>query len=208
MSYTPEGFFDNVGGSGAPSVALRKIDDYVSGEIVDQYVTEATEFATGEVKKDKKTGKVIEQLVVILQTDLRGWAQVSRVPYKERGNANSGTKDPSEDDGKRALYIEPWTNIHAAVAAAIVAATGQRGPLLNGGRLDVKVTDLRDTGKGNPLKIHAARYTPPAAGGDFFGAQNTDAPQQAAPAAAPPAQAAPPPQSDPWGSPASSRPPF
>jgi hypothetical protein len=205
-------FFDNVGGgSGAPSAKLKDLNDGVIGEIVDQFMTEATEFATGEVKRDKKTNEVIMQLVVILQTDLRNWQGVARVPLKDKDDKQSGPKDPSEDDGKRAVYIEPWTNIHAAVGKAIVEGTGEKGPLRNGGRFGVKVIDLKDTGKGNPLKVHQALYQPPAAsGGDFFGEAKTaggsgDASvqsqpaqqvQQQAPQSAPAQQA--PAQGDPW----------
>ena len=67
-------FFDNVGGgSGAPSALLKNVNDGVIGEIVDQFMAPATEFATGKQKTDLKTGAPIEQLVVILQTDLRNW---------------------------------------------------------------------------------------------------------------------------------------
>lgn len=202
--HNPENFFDNTGGgSGAPSISLRNVDDYVSGEIVDQFMAEAKKFGTDEVERDIKTGAPIQQLVVILQTDLRGWMGVSRIPSVDPADKSKGEKPASEDDGKRALYVKPWTNIHAAIGDAVKASNGGKpGPLQNGGRLDVKIVNLRDTGKGNPLKEHKARYTPPAAGGDFFGAGQTQqqAPAQSAPAqqAAPQQQAAP--SQDPWAS--------
>jgi hypothetical protein len=219
----PENFFDNTGGgSGAPSAKLKELDDFVFGEIVDQFMVEATEFATGEIKKDKKTGAVIYQLVVILQTDNRNWANVAKVPLKDKDDKSSGPKDPSEDDGKRAVYIEPWTNIHAAVGAAVVEATGEKGPIRNGGKLGVKIIELRDTGKGNPLKVHQAKYVAPvaqAASDTFFDQTSSQsAPANEAPAqsqAAPAEQKQPQPE-DPWASstpaagsaPAKDKPPF
>ena len=210
-------FFDNVGGgSGAPSAKLKDINDGVIGEIVDQFMAPATEFATGKQKTDIKTGAPIEQLVVILQTDLRNWQGVTRIPKVDKDDPNSAPKDPSEDDGKRAVYVEPWTNIHAAVGKAILEGTGEKGPLRNGGRLGVKIHNLKDTGKGNPLKEHTAVYQAPAAGGsDFFGETKTaggpgdaSVPAQQAPAQQAPAQQAP--AQDPWGAPpaAPSGPPF
>lgn len=219
----PNNFFDQTGGgTGAPSAKLKDQDDFALGEIVDQFMVEATEFATGNVKKDKKTGETIFQLVIVLQTESRNWENVAKVPLKDKDDKASGPKDAAEDDGRRAVYVEPWTNIHAAIGKAVIEGTGEKGPVLNGGTLGVKVVELRDTGKGNPLKVHAAKYTPPApkAASDAFFDQTA---QQAAPAAeaapAAPAQAAPAqeapaatpaPAGDPWGTPAPSggKPPF
>lgn len=198
-----EGFFDNTGGgAGAPSAALKVVDDFIYGEVVDQALVDAKKFGTDEIERDKYTNEPIKQLAVILQTDNRNWVGVSKVPTDENGNQ----KAASEDDGRRAVYIKPFTNIHAAVGDAIVAANGAKGPIQNGAKLGIKVVELKDTGKGNPLKIHQAKYeAPTASGGDFFGASNT-----AAPAEQPPAQQAPPaqqqaapaapaaPQQDPW----------
>lgn len=215
-----QNFFDNVGGgSGAPSAKLKDQDDFVIGEIVDQFMVEATDFSTKKPKVDSKTGKTIMQLVVVLQTDLSNWDGVARIPLVDKDDRNSGEKPASEDDGRRAVYVEPWTNIHAAIGKAVIEATGEKGPLKNGGTLGVKVTELRDTGKGNPLKVHAAKYTAPAASTPdqgFFNETAAAAPatEQAAPApqsapqqeAAPAAPAA---QTDPWtGAPATSKPPF
>lgn len=202
----PENFFDNTGGgSGAPSIKLSQPSDGVLGEILDQFMAPAYEFGTKIQKKDKKTGEGIEQLVVILQTELRNWDRVARIPVVDPEDRNSPQKDPSEDDGKRAIYIEPFTNLHAAVGKAVVEATGKKGPLLNGGKLGVKVDKLVPTDKGNPRKDHVAIYEPPvASGNDFFGSQNEG---QSAPASQPSAPPAAEPQ-DPWGAPASQDPPF
>lgn len=199
-TYSVESFFENTGGGvGAPSASLKVVDDFIFGEIVDQAIVDKKKFGTDEIEKDERTGENRKQLVVILQTDLRNWQGVSKVPTNE----DKSQKAPSEDDGKRAVYVAPFTNIHAAVGDAVVTATGAKGPLLNGGKLGVKVVELRDTGKGNPLKIHQAVYEAPAASSGFFGGEQA-APAEAAPAAesAPVAPAAPaaPAQSDPWAS--------
>jgi hypothetical protein len=213
-------FFDNVGGSGAPSAKLQRPDDFVVGQVVEQFMTVATDFSTKKPKVDAKTGKEIEQLVIILQTDQTNWAGVTKIPKVDKDDASSADKPASEDDGRRAVYVEPWTNIHAAVGKAVKDANnGQAGPVKNGAKLGVKITGLKDTGKGNPLKLHAAFYEPPAVGSEFF--NQTSAPESApaaqeAPAAQPeapkteaaPAAAAP---TDPWsGQPAAggSKPPF
>lgn len=178
---TVEGFFDNTGGGvGAPSAKLSKIDDFVYGEVVDQALVDKKKFGSDEIERDKKTNEPIKQLVVILQTDQRNWANVAKVPTNEDGSA----KAASEDDGRRAIYVAPFTNIHAAIGDAIIAATGAKGPILNGATLGVKVVDLKDTGKGNPLKIHQAKYEAPApkpaSDNGFFGDGNTQG-QQAQP---------------------------
>lgn len=191
-------FFEKTAGTGAPSASLSVVDDYIDGEIVDQAIVDKKKFGSDEIEKDSRTGENVKQLLVVLQTELRNWQGVSKVPTNEDGSA----KAASEDDGRRAVYVAPWTNIHSAVNDAIVAATGKKGPLLTGGRLGVKITELRNTGKGNPLKIHAARYVPPAASDGFFNETAAPAAAPAAPAAqttvAQPVAAAPAVQQDPW----------
>lgn len=210
----PENYFENTGGgAGAPSASLKLVNDFVYGVIVDQAMVPQKKFGTDDVEKDRD-GKDKQQLVVILETDLRNWHGVSKVPSYPTGHEKAGQDKPgSEDDGRRAVYVPGFTNIHAAIGDA----TGQK-PLRNGGKLGVKIIELRNTGKGNPLKIHQAVYEPPAAAPDgFFGGadQGQSAPAtQAAPAQSAPAPAAPTPapeaapaaaapvQNDPWGTPA------
>lgn len=197
-STTTENFFDNSVRSGAPSVRLHEINDGVLGEIVDQFMVEKKKFATDEVEKDTKTGEPIQQLVVVLQTDLRDWARVSKIPLVDPSDKSKGEKPASEDDGKRAVYIPPFTNIHAAVGRATAAKNnGKPTGLANGARFGLKVADLEDTGKGNPKRVFEAFYEPPAASSSFLG--GSSAPAQSAPAAeAAPAQQSAPAAQDPW----------
>lgn len=166
----PDSFFDDSVRSGAPSVRLSDINDGVVGEIVDQFMTEKKKFGSDEVEKDSKTGEPIQQLVVILQTELRNWQRVSKVPLIDPKDKSKGEKPASEDDGKRAVYIPPYTNIHSAVGrATAVHNNGRPTGLRNGARFGLKVVDLEDVGKGNRKKVFQALYEPPTATDGFFG---------------------------------------
>lgn len=213
-------FFDGVGGgSGAPSAQLSNEGDVVQGEIVDMYKRDYIAYGQKEPeKRDDGTNK--QQLVIILQTANRNWAGCTKVPDVDPSDPSKGQKTPDQDDGKRAIYVPEGKNIQFAIGRA---ATEAKVRLAVGGNLAVKVSGLRDTGKGNPLKEHVARYVPPTAGGDFF-AGAPAAPAQAsmpqaplaqgssfgggdrgmnAPAQpAPQAPAAPAPSQDPWATPA------
>lgn len=217
-------FFDNAGGgSGAPSAVLKNVNDMVSGEIVEMFKRDYIPFGKTEAEKDESEadGKR-KQLVIILQTSLRNWQSVSKVPKVDANDPNSAEKAPSEDDGKRAVYVPNRSNLQYAIGKAVQAA-GAGVKFSVGGTLGVRVFNLKDTGKGNPLKEHEARYAAPSAGSEFFGGQPAAA-QAAAPAAqaAPPAQpaapATPPPApapaapapaatpADPWATPAAAAP--
>lgn len=207
-----DNFFEGSVRSSAPSLKLSAINDGVKGVIVDQFKVEKKKFGSDEVEKDIKTGEPIIQLVVVLQTDLRNWAQVAKVPRVDPTDRNSPEKDPSEDDGRRSVYVAPWTNLHAAIGKATAAHNGGKPTgLKSGATLGVKVIDLEDTGKGNPKKVHAAVYEPPSGSSDFFGEQQTQGGSGDA-AATPPAQepaAQAPAQADPWGGQAQTQaPPF
>ena len=198
-----ESFFDDAVRSGAPSAAFKNIGDFVLGEVVDQYQIEATDFATGEVIKDKKTGATVMQLVIVVQTDLRNWDQVAKIPKVDKDDRNSANKPGSEDDGKRAIYVRKFTNIHAAIGGAVLAATGQKGPVRNGGTLGVEFFKDEDRGKGNPLKHYRAKYTPPkpasSSNGFFDGAASSEqAPAQRQPQADPSTTEAAGSRQDPW----------
>lgn len=81
---TVDGFFDNVGGgAGAPSAKLKDVNDFVQGTIESQRIVDYIPFGKTdpEVNKD---GSVRKQLVVILQTELRGWQGVSKIPVVDR----------------------------------------------------------------------------------------------------------------------------
>jgi hypothetical protein len=224
VSDTTTDFFDNIGGgAGAPTANLKGVGDFVHGEVLEMFKRDYVPFGKTEPEKNQD-GSTRQQLVIILQTELRNWQGVVKVPLKDHTDPNQGFKDPSEDDGKRAVYAPERSNIQFAIGRAVQAAAAR---FEVGGSLGVKIENLKDTGKGNPLKEHAAVYKakPAATGDEFFGGAaaapaSTPAPvaqeqaQAPAPAAAPaaaPAPAAAAPTQDPWATSApaaGSQPPF
>jgi hypothetical protein len=205
-------FFDGLSeGTGAPTAVLKNVGDFVHGEVVKMFKRDYVKFGEKEPEK-KADGSNKQQLVIVLQTTLRNWQNVVRVPKVDFADPNSAEKAPSEDDGTRAVYVPESSNIQFAIGRAVTAAQAK---FEIGGTLGVKIANLKDTGKGNPLKEHEAVYTakPAQTGAEFFGGAAQEAapavaPAQQAPAAeaapaAAPAQSAPAAQ-DPWATPAAS----
>lgn len=200
---TETDFFDGVGGgSGAPSPHLKNINDTLVGEIVDMYKRDFIPFGKKEPEK-REDGTTKQQLVIILQTQHRNWENVNKVPDVDPNDPSKGQKPPSEDDGKRALYVPESKDIQFAIGRAATEAKAR--PAI-GGTLAVKIFDLKPTDFGNMQKKHVVRYTPPSAGAAFFSeapaAPAQQAPvQQAQQAEAPAAPATPAPSApagDPW----------
>lgn len=166
------GFFEDAMREGAPSALLKQPKDFVMGEIIAINKVAKTKFGSNdpELEDDGVTPKM--QLVVILQTKSRNWDKVAKVPTSEDGSP----KDPSLDEGKRAVYFPKYTNIFGAMGKGLKAAGVSDIEI--GGTLGVKVTELQDTGKGNPLKIHEVVYKAPVAKDEsdgFFEDQAGDA---------------------------------
>lgn len=143
--------------------AFRKhhaLGTVIQGTILSKTVRQQTDYST---KKPKfyDDGNAANQLVVIVQTDLR----------EEIKDPDTGTVKVSEanDDGKRAFYIKGQMKAETRDA---VRAAGARG-LEIGGTLAVKWDSNKPSGKGNPLKVYKVRYSPP-------GAAATPAPAKAA----------------------------
>lgn len=151
------GFFEDAMREGAPSALLKNPKDFVMGEIIAINKVAKTKFGSNdpELEDDGVTPKM--QLVVILQTASRNWDKVAKAPQSEDGSP----KDPSLDEGKRAVYFPKYTNIFGAMGKGLKAAGV--ADIEIGGTLGVKVTELQDTGKGNPLKIHEVVYKAPVA---------------------------------------------
>ena len=201
MSNTNEQFDDFFAGGGgefAPSLKFKngsgpggntEVGGGVIGTIVSMTKQDQTKQGGNEKIPDGKGG-FKQQVQIILQTDLRNWDKVAKIPT----DAETKQELPaSEDDGKRAIYVKGWMT--GAIGDAVLAATGQKGAPQIGAKLGVKVTELVPTDKGNPYPKYAAVYTPPSAGADLFEAAQ-EASQQAAATAAPTA------------APATSQPPF
>ena len=168
------GFFDDAMREGAPSALLKQPKDFVMGEIIAINKVAKTKFGSNdpELEDDGVTPKM--QLVVILQTSNRNWDKVAKAPQAEDGSP----KDPALDEGKRAVYFPKYTNIFGAMGKGLKAAGA--ADIEIGGTLGVKVTELQDTGKGNPLKIHEVVYKVPVvkdeSEGFFGGDESTETP--------------------------------
>lgn len=194
-------FFDGVGtGVSAPSALLANRNDGVIGEIVEMFKRDYVPYENRKSREPAKRddGSNVQQLVIIVQTTNRNWANVSKIPKVDPTDQESAEKPPSEDDGKRAIYVPENKNIQFAIGRAVSLA-GVKPEA--GGTLGVKVVELRDTGQGKPMKVHEAVYKAPSAASGFFGGGNDQA--QSAPAAdpAPAAPATPAPSEDPWATP-------
>lgn len=151
------GFFDGVGG-GAPSFAFSGVNSGIKGTVVEQYLTVVTD--TSGNKKHYDNGDEIPQLNVTLQTDLRSWDKVKKVP-----EVDGAPKPASEDDGKRRIYVK--YDMRRAIGVALQEAGVK--DLATGGVLMVKQTGEKKTQHPNPLPLYEARYEPPAASAEFFG---------------------------------------
>jgi hypothetical protein len=148
-------FFDDAQRNGAPSAELKKVGDFVQGEILSVAKVDKTTFGTNKVEFEEDGVTPKKQLRVILQTESRNWAKVAKVPTNKDGSP----KDPSEDDGKRAFYIPKYGNLFYAYNDGLQAAGVSKVEI--GGWCGVKITELEDVGKGNPLKHHAVKYKAP-----------------------------------------------
>lgn len=159
-------YFDDANKKGAPSALLKSKNDFVQGKVVRFQQRDMTIFGTNPPKPDlDDDGNVKRQMVIILQTEYRNWDKVGKVP-----TAKDGAPRPAEEDeGLRAIYVPRFTNIYAAFGKALQEASVKKIEV--DGWFGVKVTELEDVGKGNPLKHHAVKYQPPEkpAEGDPFG---------------------------------------
>jgi len=210
MSDNTTDFFDGVGGgSGAPSAVLSGVGDFVQGEIVEMFKRDYIPYENRKSKEvaKKADGSTVQQLVVVLQTDLRNWANVSKVPRVDPADDDSPEKPPSEDDGKRAVYVPEGKNIQFAIGRAVRKA---ESPFEVGGFLGVKVNELKDIGRGELMKDHVAVYRAKSVNdGGFVADAAPAATPEPTPAPAPAPDPAP--SQDPWatsGSTSSDEPPF
>ena len=216
-----DGMFQ-AGGNYAPSFKFGDIGANVAGTILSLEQQDQTDYKDRDKKLYDKKGNVKQQLQIILETPLRNWQGVARIP------ADPDTQQPlppSKDDGRRAIYVKGW--MIGAVGEAVEKATGRRGAPQVGGKLAVRFAKTRPSRdpQDNDIKLYEARYEPPSPADQMF-AQQQPAPQQApqqwqqpapqqqapqqwqqpAPQQAPPQQwqqpapqQAPAPADDPWG---------
>lgn len=149
---TADDFFDGVGEGGAPGFKFDGVNTGVKGTIVDQYRTFVTEPGSRK-PKEYSDGTPIPQLNVTLQTELRNWDKVTKVPTDADGDALPA----SEDDGKRRIFVK--YDMRRAIGVAVKQA-GERA-LATDGVLAVKVSGFKKTGQPNDLPLYEARYQAP-----------------------------------------------
>jgi hypothetical protein len=174
-------FFEQAGGDFAPTLKFTndigpegrtQVGGGVIGEILSMTKQQQTKYQSNPpqplFKKDGVTP--LMELKIILQTELRDWNKVARVPKDSDGNLLAA----SEDDGRRAIYVRGWMT--GAIGDAVEAATGKKAAPKIGGRLGVKLTELVPTTEGNPYPKYEAVYEAPsgAEGFDFGGEAKTE----------------------------------
>lgn len=163
------GFFGGMGGGGEiiPSFKFEGTGSAVQGRVQSCEIVGVKDFTTQETIHDARTGEEAKQLKIVLQTDLRQWQNVSRIPAGDDG----APLPPGEDDGRRAVYTggksakgQSWMS--GAINDALVAAG--RNPAQGieiGAMLGVAVSEEVPSGKGNPYKKYVAKYASPSQGG-------------------------------------------
>ena len=165
------------GTGGAPGFKFQNLGDVCKGVIVHQEMRQRTEMGDNTKKIFNADGSPSWQLVVTLQTDLRGWAGLKNPPtfVQQLPGQPPQTfyKDPSEDDGKRRVFI--WYKMRDAVVQACIKVSTHE--LVDGATLGIKWTGTEPNPKGNePIKTYEAFYRQPAASAGFVGQMANDAP--------------------------------
>lgn len=195
-------FFDIGSGTAAPSAKLSDLNDSVTGVVRETFKKEYTKFGEKDpqVITDPKTGQPRNrtQMVVVLDTALRNWQGVSKIPFVDPSDQSKGVKPPSEDDGTRAVYIPEMVKGAGSNGTIFAVATALRDAGIKGGipagtKFYLAIVDLKDVEKGNPLKVYDAKVKAPEVGADEFDAAQAATAPPAAPAQpqAPAAQQAP-----------------
>lgn len=174
-------FFQQSGGDFAPTAKFTldkgpegrtQVGGGIIGTILSMNKQDQKKYGSDEIlKNDDGTPK--KELKVVLQTELRDWDKVAKVPLDDEKKP----LPPSEDDGRRAIYVRGWMT--GAIGDAVKAATGVAGAPKIGGRLGVKVTELVPTDKGNPFPKYEAVYEAPS-GAEGFEGFDTSAKSEAA----------------------------
>lgn len=180
------------GGDYVPGWWTGAVGNSIVGKILEIEQQDQTDFNTGNPIPDGKGG-IKQQLRVVLETQMRNWEGLKNPPTRQDEHGNFSPMPPSEDDGRRAVYVKGWMT--GAVGDAVKAATGVVGAPRVGGQLAIRVTELVPTNKGNPFPKFEAQYKPPAVGESMF--QEVADQQQAAQQ---------PPQQGGWGQQAAQQP--
>ena len=163
------------GGNFAPSFKFDQIGANVAGEILSIDQQDQTDFDDPTKKLYDDRGNVKQQLQIILQTPLRNWQGVAKIPADQE---TGQPQPPSTDDGRRAIYVKGW--MIGAVGDAVEKATGLRAAPQVGGRLAVRFAKTQPprSGRGQDMKLYEAVYVPPSPSDPMFQQAPQQAPQQ------------------------------
>lgn len=180
--------FFSGGGTGAPGFSWGRqssndkvvLGTSVHGTIVEMAQMQQTDFATKR-PLFYDSGEPRMQVAITLQTDLRNWQgiTVDSIPTDEHDQKLG----PEHDTGLRRIFVK--NDMRRAVAVASQKA-GQKPR--KGGKLGVKVTGFKPTGKGNDMPLYEAVYVAapePELSDSFFDQSQQQAPQAPAPQQAP-----------------------
>lgn len=173
-------FEQNQGGAGAPSFKFNQDGDQIVGEVADMQARQQTDMESGR-PLFFDDGSPRMQLVVTLQTDLRGWQGVGTVPTDKDAMGHDVPRDPSRDDGKRRIYVK--SKMQNALMEAL-RATGSK-KLTAGDKLAVRQIGTEPNPKvknGLPTRLYAVQHQPGNPSADAYFAAQAPAP------AAPPVQ--------------------
>lgn len=165
-------------GPAGPSFKENGLNDGVKGTILHAGEMTATEYNTDKPLRDRN-GNEVKQYVVTLQTELRDWQKVAKVPTDD----DKRPLPPSEDTGIRKVYAKYGNKTR--MAKAIVDAAPDLNEIGDsvGMTLMVKLAELVPTNKGNDRKDYAykAEGTPKGNGGLAADAAGAEDPGEAIP---------------------------
>ena len=130
-------------GDWAPGFWFAGIGSGIIGVVGEQEVIPKTDRVTGAQRTAQKSGAPLWQVRVLLETSLRGWAGVKKLPMQQDGVT---PQDPSEDDGKRAVYL--WFTLRDAVTDAIVASGSGHTVLVKGWALGIRAVGTQSNQSG------------------------------------------------------------
>ena len=170
------------GGTFAASYKPNGLGDGFKGEIIDWRKEQAKEFNSDDLAY-LPSGEPKMQYVITVQTDFRNWERCAKVPKDEDKNP----LPPSEDDGKRNVYVANQKSSNFGdVARAVVAQLPDADDFKDaiGGILMGKFVEEIDTNKGNPYKKFEYRYEAPKKAGGLQADAAEEPATQAAPAPA------------------------
>lgn len=152
------------GGVGGPTAVLKQVGDEVVGTVKSVREWPHTKF--GQTAQEVIDGVARVDALVVIETAQRNWEGVIKIPTYPKEHAKAGKpRDKAEDDGMRAIYANVDGSGSKAMFSAIsraVKEAGETGFIKEGGKLALKLTELKPTDKGNPAKLFQARYDPPA----------------------------------------------